>query len=89
MDIKSILSNIFQFAKNNQFKVKLDDKLDLEPLVEALKERRNHEETQKMILVTQNAMMVKDTVEETNKKVESAKKELNFTREEIENSMQR
>ena len=84
MDIKSILSNIFQFAKNNQFRVKLDDTLDLEPLVEALKERRNHEETQKMLLVTQNAMMVKDTVEETNKKVESAKKELNFTREEIE-----
>lgn len=29
MDIKSILSNIFQFAKNNQFKVKLMKKAQL------------------------------------------------------------
>lgn len=91
MDIKSILSNIFQFAKNNQFRVKLDDTLDLEPIREALADRQNSDELLKSLLVTQNAMLVRDKVEEadkkieiTNKSFEKAKKELNFTREEIE-----
>ena len=91
MDIKSILSNIFQFAKNNQFKVKLDDTLDLEPIREALADRQNSDELLKSLLVTQNAMLVRDKVEEadkkieiTNKSFEKARKELNFTREEIE-----
>ena len=91
MDIKSILSNIFQFAKNNQFRVKLDDTLDLEPIREALADRQNSDELLKSLLVTQNAMLVRDKVEEadkkieiTNKSFEKARKELNFTREEIE-----
>lgn len=91
MDIKSILSNIFQFAKNNQFRVKLDDTLDLEPIREALADRQNSDELLKSLLVTQNAMLVRDKVEEadkkieiTNKSFEKAKKELDFTREEIE-----
>ena len=91
MDIKSILSNIFQFAKNNQFKVKLDDKLDLEPIREAIADRQSSDDLIKALLVTQNAMMVKDRVEEadkkieiTNKSFEKARKEINFTREEIE-----